>query len=61
VGKNKKNRNKKQKFTQEEIEIALRPLTDEQMEQLTAAELRIVLKGEQNFRKFYMKHGLFSF
>jgi transposase len=55
VEKNIKSRNKKNKFSKAEIEIALRPLSDEQMNQLTAAELRIVLKGEQNFRKYYQE------
>ena len=49
-----KNKNKKQKLSdKEKIEIVLRPLSDEQIESLSAAELRILLRGEQQIRKIF--------
>lgn len=45
---------KKQTLTEKEkIEIALRPLSDEQIDSLSASELRILLRGEQQLRKHF--------
>ncbi len=48
----KKNK-KKKSLTPQQIEMVLRPLTDEQMESLTKSELLVVLRGEQKLRKFF--------
>lgn len=48
--KNKKN---KKPLTPEQIEMVLRPLTDEQMASLSKEELLVVLKGEQKLRQFF--------
>lgn len=45
---------KKQKLNQEEkVKIALRTLSDEQIDSLSPTELRILLKGEQQIRKVF--------
>lgn len=43
----------KRPLTPEQIEMVLRPLTDEQMESLSKAELLVVLRGEQKLRTFF--------
>jgi transposase len=48
----KKQKNKKP-LTPEQIEMALRPLTDEQMESLSKEDLLVVLRGEQKLRQFF--------
>lgn len=40
-------------LTSEQIEMVLRPLTDEQMESLSREDLLVVLRGEQQLRKFF--------
>lgn len=44
---------KKKSLTPEQIEMVLRPLTDEQMESLSKDDLLVVLRGEQKLRKFF--------
>lgn len=52
--KKSKNKNKnKKKLTPKQIEMALRPLSDEQMATLTKQELIVVLRGEQRLRQIY--------
>jgi transposase len=48
----KKKKNKKS-LTPEQVEMVLRPLTDEQMESLSKEDLLVVLRGEQKLRKFF--------
>lgn len=48
----KKKKNKKP-LTPEQVEMVLRPLTDEQMRSLSKEELLVVLRGEQQLRKFF--------
>ena len=47
------NKKKNRPLTPEQIEMVLRPLTDEQMQSLSKEELLVVLRGEQKLRKFF--------
>lgn len=44
---------KSKKLSEKDLEIALTPLSDEQINSLNAKDLRIILKGEQKIRQYY--------
>jgi transposase len=46
-------KSKKKQLSEEEIKIALTPLTDEQLETLSAKDLRALVKGERKILEYY--------